>query len=95
MKSQIYFYFSNHSNIKDVFEIKNFFKSNKIDVSYMFYRNDERIVDSLNITYHQFFLNNSMPLLTKPMNWVACTYLDSELGNQLVVGKENIIEVFS
>jgi hypothetical protein len=94
MKSQIYFYFSNHSNIKDVFEIKKFFKKQKVEITYMFYRNDESIVDSLNVSYNKYFVENSIPLLTKPMNWVLCTYFDSETGHHVVIGKENIFNVF-
>jgi hypothetical protein len=97
MKTQIYFYHSNLSNIRDVFEIKSYFKNKNVAFNNMLYKGESRdlLVDSLNVTHYQYLISNSIPLLTKPMNWVLCTYFDTETNqHELVLGKENILQLF-
>lgn len=98
MKTEVYFYYSNLSNIKDVFEIKKLFQENAVVYNVMYYKNELRdgLVDSLNATHYNYFLENSLPLLTKPMNWVMCYYYNTETTQyEMSLGKENIIQAFS
>jgi hypothetical protein len=95
-KTNISFYYGPTSPILEVHNVKNHFKKQKITYS------DGRsgtvdggntLVDSLNSVYNQYFIDNSVSLLGKPLNYCVCVYMEND-SVVIKIGETDILAAF-
>jgi hypothetical protein len=95
MKTNICLYYSTRSPILDVYNLKNYFAKQGIAYSDFKYdlESGNTTVDSLNSVYNQYFIDNAVTLLSKPLNYTLCIFmLDNEVT--ILKGNDNIIAAF-
>lgn len=95
-KTNVVLYYGNNSPILEVYNLKKHFLKNNIqyaDFKYYGQESTNLLVDNLNSTHNTYFVNNGIPMLAKPLNYVICTYLED--GADVVLrGQTDILAAF-